>query len=95
MQSDLITTIRFDKLKHQIGDHNKVYSVIFNGQKRYFLTVEDAKNYVYRNSDIVLKTNKVINYYVFFGTLQFNNESDFYKWVKDNTIMVNGQGEII
>ncbi|WP_348736812.1 hypothetical protein [Spiroplasma endosymbiont of Ammophila pubescens] len=95
LQSDLITTIRFDKLKHQIGAHNKVYSVIFNRQERYFLTVEDAKNYVYRNSDIVLKTNKVINYYVFFGTLQFNNKSDFYKWVKDNTIMVNDQGEVI
>lgn len=95
LQSDLIKTIRFDKLKHQIGAQSKVYSVLFNGQERYFLTVGDAKNYVYSNSDIVLKTNKVINYYVFFGTLQFNSESDFYKWVKDNTLIVNGKGEVI
>ncbi|WHQ37570.1 hypothetical protein E7Y35_01905 [Spiroplasma sp. SV19] len=95
LQSDLVKTIRFDKLAHQIGATSKVYSVIFNGQERYFLTANDAKSYVYRNSDIVLKTDKVINYYVFFGDLQFSNESAFYKWVKDNTQRVNGKGEVL
>ncbi len=93
LSSDLIKTIRYDDLKEQLGVKNSVYGVLFNGLQHYFITYADALYYVYRNSDVTFHSDTIVSYYVYFHNHIFNSESDFYKWVKENTITVNSKGE--
>lgn len=91
LNSNLVTSTYYSELSENKGNTYNIYKVYFQGKYRYFASYEDALYHLVQNTTIKRKKETLGYYQINFNGQLFQSETEFYKWVSDNTTVREGR----